>query len=112
MPVSLEAVGDEPQDGPLDEGALEAQEEIEDDAPQATEPPEVDTPVTEIPKELLQEPVTPAPKRRGRPPKAHVQAQAAKRVPNAYLRHHPRTARATAAPSRRPLLSTETIWRR
>ena len=68
MPVSLEAVGDEPQDGPPD--APEAQEEIPDDAPQATEPPEVDTP--EIPsmgtgEELVQE--TPAPKRRGRPPK-------------------------------------------
>ena len=73
MPVSLEAVAGEPQDGPPDEGALEAQEEIEDEAPQATEPPEVDTPVTEIPEELLQEPVTPAPKRRGRPPKAQVQ---------------------------------------
>ena len=68
MPVSLEAVGDEPQDGPPDE----AQEEIPDDAPQTTE--EVDTPLTEIPamgdgEESVQEPATPAPKRRGRPPK-------------------------------------------
>ena len=68
MPVSLEAVGDEPQDGPPD--APEAQEEIPDDAPQATEAPEVNTP--EIPsiatgEESVQE--TPAPKRRGRPPK-------------------------------------------
>ena len=73
MPVSLEAVGDEPQEGPQDEGALDAQEEIPDDAPQATEPPEVDTPLTEIPEESVQEPATPAPKRRGRPPKAQVQ---------------------------------------
>ena len=70
MPVTLEAVAGEPQDGPLDEGALEAQEDIPDDAPQATEPPEVNTP--EIPsiatgEESVQE--TPAPKRRGRPPK-------------------------------------------
>ena len=81
MPVSLEVVGDEPQDGPPD--APEAQEEIPDDAPQATEPPEVDTPLTEIPatsmgtmdgEESVQEPATPAPKRRGRPPKeAQVQ---------------------------------------
>ena len=72
MPVSLEVVASEPQDGPPDEGALEAQEEIRDEAPQATEPPEVDTP--EIPsiatgEESVQEPATPAPKRRGRPPK-------------------------------------------
>ena len=74
MPVSLEAVAGEPQDGPQDEGALEAQEEIPDVAPQATEPPEVDTPLTEIPEESVQEPATPAPKRRGRPPKeAQVQ---------------------------------------
>ena len=73
MPDTLEAVAGEPQDGPLDEGALEAQEEIEEEAPQATEPPEVDTPLTGIPEELVQEPVTPAPKRRGRPPKAQVQ---------------------------------------
>ena len=73
MPVSLEAVAGEPQDGPLDEGALEAQEDIPDDAPRATEPPEVDTPLTEIPEESVQEPATPAPKRRGRPPKAQVQ---------------------------------------
>ena len=73
MPVSLEAVAGEPQDGPPDEGALEAQEDIPDDAPQATEPPEVDTPLTEIPEESGQEPATPAPKRRGRPPKAPVQ---------------------------------------
>ena len=72
MPVSLEAVGDEPQDGPPDgpPDAPEAQEEIPDDAPQATEAPEVNTP--EIPsiatgEESVQE--TPAPKRRGRPPK-------------------------------------------
>ena len=76
MPVTLEAVAGEPQDGPPDEGALEAQEEIQDEAPQATEPPEVDTPLTEIAEELVQEPVTPAPKRRGRPPKAKVQTQA------------------------------------
>ena len=69
MPVSLEAVGDEPQNGPLDEGALEAQEEIPDVAPQATEPPEVDMPLTDIPEDSMQEPATPAPKRRGRPPK-------------------------------------------
>ena len=89
MPVTLEAVAGEPQDGPPDEGALEAQEEIQDEAPQATEPPEVDTPLTEIAEELVQEPVTPAPKRRGRPPKAKVQTQApvakakpaAKRIP-------------------------------
>ena len=62
MPVSLDAVGDEPQDGPPDEGALEAQEEIGDDAPQAAEPPEVDTPLTEIPEDSMQEPATPAPK--------------------------------------------------
>ena len=74
MPVSLEVVGDESQDGPQDgpPDAPEAQEEIPDDAPQATEPPEVDTP--EIPsmgtgEESVQEPATPAPKRRGRPPK-------------------------------------------
>ena len=77
MPVTLEAVASEPQD----EGALEAQEEIPDVAPQATEPPEVDTPLTEIPEELVQEPVTPAPKRRGRPPKAQAQAPVAKAKP-------------------------------
>ena len=86
MPVTLEAVAGEPQDGPLDEGALEAQEEIPDVAPQATEPPEVDTPLTEFPEELVQEPVAPAPKRRGRPPKAKApvpkaKAPVAKRVP-------------------------------
>ena len=110
MPVSLEAVGDESQDGPQDgpPDAPEAQEEIPDDAPQATEPPEVDTPLTEIPatsmgageesarepatpapkrrgrppKEAqVQEPVTPAPKRRGRPPKAQAQAPVAKAKP-------------------------------
>ena len=75
MPVSLEDVAGEPQGGPPDEGTLEAQEEIQDEAPQATEPPEVDTPLTEIPEELVQEPATPAPKRRGRPPKAQAQAQ-------------------------------------
>ena len=69
MPVSLEAVGDEPGEGPLDEGALDAQEEVQDVAPQATEPPEVDMPLTEIPEDSMQEPATPAPKRRGRPPK-------------------------------------------
>ena len=68
MPVSLEAVAGELQGGPPDEGALKAQEEIPDEAPQATEPPEVDTPLTEIPEESVQEPVMPAPKRRGRPP--------------------------------------------
>ena len=99
MPVPLEAVAGEPQDGPPDEGALaagacgEAQEEIGDDAPQATEPPAVDTLLTE---ETVQEPatpapsgrpepVTPAPKRRGRPPKAQAPVAkakpAAKRVP-------------------------------
>ena len=80
MPVSLEAVGDESQDGPPD--APEAQEEIPDDAPQATEPPEVDTP--EIPsmgtgEEPVQEPATPAPKRRGRPPKEVREPVAPKR---------------------------------
>ena len=73
MPVSLEAVASEPQDEPQDEGALEAQEDIPDDAPQATGPPEVCPPLTEIPEESVQEPATPAPKRRGRPPKAQVQ---------------------------------------
>ena len=83
MPVSLETIESEPQGGPPDEGTLEAQEEIPDEAPQATEPPEVDTPLTEIPEELVQEPVTPAPKRRGRPPKVKTQPQAEPPVPKA-----------------------------
>ena len=79
MPVSLEAVAGEPQDEPQDEGALEAQEVIEEETTQATEPPEVDTPLTEIPEESVQEPATPAPKRRGRPPKEVQEPVAPKR---------------------------------
>ena len=77
MPVSLETVENERQDGPQDEG-LELQEEIPE-APEATEPPNIDTPPTEIPEE----PATPAPKRRGRPPKAKTQSQAEPPVPKA-----------------------------
>ena len=81
MPVSLEAVGDEPQDGPPDE----AQEEIPDDAPQATEPPLTGIPATSMGtmdgEELVQEPATPAPKRRGRPPKTQAQVPVPKAKP-------------------------------
>ena len=77
MPVTLESVGDPPDEPPDEtqfETQFETQNETQDEAPQAAEPPEVDTSLTEPPEEP--EPVTPAPRRRGRPPKAKAQAQA------------------------------------
>ena len=120
MPVTLEAVGDELQYGSLDEGALavhgfhgsgEAQEENEEEAPQATEPPEVDTPLTEIPatsmgsmdgEDSVQEPATPAPKRRGRPPKEAPVQEPATPAPKRRGRP-PKTQAQVPVPKAKPI---------